>query len=387
VRATVHIRLFHAVRRPVISDGRSMTNVPITDRRRVPNGASSRPDDLPLVRVQGPADLAQAIPYLLGFHPARSLVLVGLAGKRVVVTARADLGDLTDDTLLPRTITAMARGGAGAFVGVVFDDDVPSEPVGGVGGQLPWRELATEVRSCAVDAGAEVDEIVLVSRGRMWSYDCDDSRCCPPSGRVLDGTSPVAAAAAYAGLVALPDRESLAELLRPTFDLRRSGELLGRLQAAEKDAVRALLTGEQSRLDRADVRALFAAARAFDARGADPALTPEQVVRFSVALRRLTVRDSVWLGVDDERIDGRRLWQRLATSVPAPFGAAPLFLFGWATYRAGDGALAGTAAELALDSDPDYSAADLILSALTNAIDPRRLPRLRPRRQRSAKGG
>lgn len=355
-----------------------MTKVPITDGR----AGSSSAGEVPLVRVQGPADLVQAIPYLLGFHPSRSFVLVGLAAKRVVVTARADLDDFVEATLLPHTVAAMVRGGTEAFVGVIFDDDVRPDPTAE---QLPWRHLAAELHGVAAEAGADVDDVVLVTRGRMWSYDCCDPRCCPPEGRALEGTPAVAAAAAYAGMVALPDRASLAELLRPSCDAAGLTELLGRLEAAEHAAVQAIAAGEQGRLDRADIRALFAAARAFDVPGTDPALSPEQLVRFGVALRRPAVRDALWLGIDDGRVDGRRLWQRLATSVPAPFSAPPLFLFAWATYRAGDGALAGTAAELALAGDPDYSAADLILAALSNAIDPRRLPRLRSQRQRSAR--
>jgi hypothetical protein len=81
------------------------------------------------------------------------------------------------------------------------------------------------------------------------------------------------------------------------------------------------------------------------------------------------------MALDAELIDGRVLWQRLATSLPAPYDAAPLFLFGWASYRDGNGALARIAADRALDSDPYYSAADLILAALSQALDPRRLPR------------
>jgi hypothetical protein len=92
------------------------------------------------------------------------------------------------------------------------------------------------------------------------------------------------------------------------------------------------------------------------------------------------MRDAIWLGIDGHRIDGRPLWRQLARRLPEPYDAAPLFLFGWASWRAGDGALAGIAAERAVDSDPSYTAADLLLAALTRAADPRRMPRLRSRR-------
>ncbi|MGH8861267.1 MAG: DUF4192 family protein, partial [Jatrophihabitantaceae bacterium] len=90
--------------------------------------------DLPIVRVSGPADLVQTIPYLLGFHPARSLVLVGLADRRVVVTARMDLDELADGRLLPTTVAGLYRGGAERLVAVVYDDQASA----GRGADLPW---------------------------------------------------------------------------------------------------------------------------------------------------------------------------------------------------------------------------------------------------------
>jgi len=43
------------------------------------------------LRLRGPADLIAAVPYLLGFQPSDSLVLVGLDRGRLVVTAHAAL--------------------------------------------------------------------------------------------------------------------------------------------------------------------------------------------------------------------------------------------------------------------------------------------------------
>lgn len=102
-------------------------------------------------------------------------------------------------------------------------------------------------------------------------------------------------------------------------------------------------------------------------------------MRFAVALQRYAVRDSLWTAVDDGRLDARGLWRQLARRLPAPYDAPALFLFGWRTYRDGDGALAGMAAHRAIDSDPGYSAADLLLAALARGVDPRKLPRLRAR--------
>jgi hypothetical protein len=335
------------------------------------------PPEPPLLRVSGPGELAQAIPYLLGFHPSESLVVVGLRRGRVVVTARIDLVDVAgpgeDGTaVLAETLAAMSDSDVQRVVAVVFADAV--EALGAGTGSLPWLEVADRLHLVAALIGVDVDEVALVSDNRIWSYECDEPSCCPPEGRILQADSTVAATAAYAGLVALPDRASLAALLTRRIDPLLLPARYEQLRAAERAQGPA-----DARGNRSDVRALFAAARHFDDPECREALADPDLIRFAVALRRYPVRDSVWLGVDEQRIDGRALWRRLATALPAPYDAAPLFLFAWASYRAGDGAMARIAAERALESDPDYGAADLVLGALARALNPHRLPRLRPR--------
>ncbi len=333
---------------------------------------SGRRDAPPLLRVTGPADLAQAIPYLLGFHPSRSLVVVGLRAKRVAVTARIDLRDLLDTPVLRETLASFACSGAEKIVAVVFDDEVERSVDCG---ELAWSELADEVHLTAGGQGLDVDEVALVSRGRLWSYDCADPRCCPPEGRPLGSdSSQIAATAAYAGLVALPDRSDLVAQLDRRVDPVELDGVLEQLRARDRAAADVAGRRKEER-DRADARAVVDAARAFDEPGQEAILTDSERLDFAVALRRIPVRDAVWMALDSGQIDGRALWQRLATSLPAPFDAPPLFLFGWASYRDGNGALARIAADRALDSDPYYSAADLILAALSQALDPRLLPR------------
>ena len=79
---------------------------------------------------------------------------------------------------------------------------------------------------------------------RYWSYLCDAPDCCPPDGTPYDpSVSQVAAAAVYAGQVALPDRAALAAQVAPVdgastrVALRRAGDraerrLLELLEAA-----------------------------------------------------------------------------------------------------------------------------------------------------------
>ncbi|TAM84907.1 MAG: DUF4192 domain-containing protein, partial [Jatrophihabitans sp.] len=316
-------------------------------------------DPTPALRISGPADLLQAIPYLLGFHPARSLVLVGLADARLVVTARMDVDDLADEATLRHTMASMLRGGARTLVVAVFDDDPPASGTGPA-----WQGLPADLRSRCAEAGvavgvaADVADVLLVARGRWWSLRCADPGCCPPEGHELPEAPPVVAAATYAGLVALPDRDSLGALLDPVADTDREA-MVPHLAAAEREAGEARTPVLRRRWELRQRRALLTAAAAADSRTVD--LDVAVVAGFGVALRSIPVRDAMWAAADGGRIDGRPLWRELARRLPSPYDAAPLFLFGWGSWRHGHGALANIACDRSLASDPAYSAADLLL--------------------------
>ncbi|MDQ1738988.1 MAG: hypothetical protein QOE53_640, partial [Pseudonocardiales bacterium] len=106
------------------------------------------------------------------------------------------------------------------------------------------------------------------------------------------------------------------------------------------------------------------------------ALTAGQLARHAVALTDPKVRDALWLALDDGFLPISQLMGELHARVPAPYDAAPLFLFGWAQWRAGNATLATMAAERVLESQPGYSAAQLLLTAAQRGVDPRAVPTL-----------
>jgi hypothetical protein len=329
--------------------------------------ATGRTQDRPTLHVSGPADLVQAVPYLLGFHPNDSLVLVGLNETAVVVTARLDLPDVAEPGLLAHVVTAIARGGASTLVAAVYDGE-PAEP--GPRG-LPWPGIAVDLESECDRAGCELADVLRVSGGRWWSCGCAADRC-PPGGNPLpDAPSRFVVEATYAGMVALPDRAAMVALLAPlpATERARLVPLLEREQAA-------ITAARSPEPDRTARRELGALARTADRAGAAPALPAERLARLGTGLGRIPVRDALWLAIERRRLDGRPLWQELARRLPGPQDAAALFLYGWASWRAGNGALAGVAVERALDSAPDYGAARLLQSVLAGGVDPRRFPRL-----------
>jgi hypothetical protein len=227
-------------------------------------------------------------------------------------------------------------------------------------------------------------DALLVSGGRWWSYCCTDDRCCCSQGQLLEEawTSAAVAAATFAGLVALPNRAALAAQLDPD-PLGERQALQPLLATEEATAFNATLTDDGRRRQRSLVRTLFARAREADV--GELNLAGAEVARLAVALSDPKIRDSVWVAVDDGRLDGRELWRLLARRSPPPYDAVPLFLVGWGAWREGNGALAAIAAQRAVESDPGCTPADLLLAAVSEAIDPRRLPRIRPGRFRASR--
>jgi Domain of unknown function (DUF4192) len=319
------------------------------------------PTESPTLRVRGPADLLGAVPYLLGFHPEESLVVIGLDDTTVTVTARINLPDIHVLNVLPTLFAAVNRSGATRAVLVVFTDS----PVD--------RATASSKLSEHVErAGLGLVDSLLVSHGRWWSLACEDSGCCPAEGSPMPAApTELHAAATYAGLTALPSRDALAAMFGPLSDRT---DLAAELVVQQDIEVNAALVSTHDTFVRAATRALFAAHRA--AQGGEMP-TDRDVARYGIALQSFAVRDAVWMALDDDRLEGIELWVNLARRLPAPYSAAPLFLAGWRAWRDGNGALAGIAAERALASDPGYSAADLLLAALARGIDPRTLPKLR----------
>jgi hypothetical protein len=145
------------------------------------------------------------------------------------------------------------------------------------------------------------------------------------------------------------------------------------LEQAEQRANSAALADELPRLRSAQTAQVLQVGSSSEVIGA---LTDEQVARFAVALTDLAVRDAVWLAIDEGSVDASALMGELHSRLPAPYDAAPLFLFGWAQWRAGNGTLAMMAAERALQSDAGYSAALLLLTAVQRGLDPRSTPTL-----------
>jgi hypothetical protein len=313
-------------------------------------------DHLPTgVTLRTPTDVLAAVPYLLGFHPSDSVVVIGLRRTRVVFNVRADLP-------VPGTDASVL---AGQLADVLTVQGAERALVVGYGDAGRVTRAVLAVGEALQDRGVAVCELLRVADGRYWSYLCASPECCPAEGTPYDtaGTE-IAAAATFAGRVVLPDRSTLERVLDPPVDLAT-------LEAATDEAA-AVLAGEVRKGGRRRVarRALGAALRAYRA---GDRLDGGALARLVVLVAELDVRDLAWQRIltDGDDLDPHvDLWRDATRHARPDLAAAPATLLAVAAWRAGDGALAWVALDRAFAIDPAYSLARLLAEALTHALPP-----------------
>ncbi|WP_433463107.1 DUF4192 domain-containing protein [Spirillospora sp. CA-128828] len=295
-------------------------------------------------------DAIAAVPYLLGFHPARSLVVIGFEGRsRGTCAIRLDLpADAADRVAALLAGNGFARS---LLLGYGPPDEV--------------AEAAAPMRAALAAAGVPAVEAIRVGDGRWWSLTCDDD-CCPPEGVPYDiSGSVVAAQATFAGHVALADRS---ELVRSVQPLDGPGQATMH-QATERARKRYLSrTRAAHEEDLAFVLALLAHART----GIRP--TDDEAAWLGLLLTDLRIRDETWIRIDEDAPAADiAFWRDIVRRVEEPCVPAPASLLAFAAYSAGDGGLANVALERALAADPAYSMAVILREVIEAGIPPRKL--------------
>jgi Domain of unknown function (DUF4192) len=317
------------------------------------------PPDPPL-RLRDSVDLLAAVPFLLGYHPADSIVVVGLHDQMQRMTVRYDLpppGADVADHLGARAgdpVVVLRRSGVSAVLLIGY-----GEP-GNVAESMRWLHRAYRL------GGLDVIEALQTYAGRYRSVLCADTDCCPVEGRSFEPRDTrVAAECTVAGWVALPDREAYEAQLRPIGGTARHAMRAAATLADER--LYALLThppreGTVERLVLTEGRtAVIGAEERYLGGGR---LDDEEVAWLAILLRAIAVRDVAWSRISGgrERLQVlRALWLDVVRRCQPELSVPPLCLFAFATWRCGDGALARLALETAIDLDPRYTLATEVL--------------------------
>ncbi|MFJ6694507.1 DUF4192 domain-containing protein [Streptomyces sp. NPDC091272] len=353
------------------------------------------------VTLRGPAQLADCLPYLLGFHPTDSVVLVALHGRNGRFGGRLRVGIPQSPREWAPVATHLAeclmanseRRGARPDGVLVF---LCQDPAAGQTGRQVMERLRTFAQRLRTACGAldvPVLEALCLSGGRFWSYCCPDGRCCPPEGTglALPGTSVMAAAAAYAGIQVRGSLREMEERLSPgAQDAATRRARVRALDSASNAVVPRILsdTGraqvEKEALDLARVlirrlaqappaKGSWAEADSFD----DDLVSDEEAAVLIVGIQDRDTRDHAaeWME-GPEAVHALRLWRVLArrcVGAYVTYAAPPLSLAGWVAWSTGDEPGARVALGLALQADEHYTFAQLLHQACNEGLDPEQL--------------
>ncbi|PZU01707.1 MAG: hypothetical protein DI630_11180 [Gordonia sp. (in: high G+C Gram-positive bacteria)] len=138
--------------------------------------------------------------------------------------------------------------------------------------------------------------------------------------------------------------------------------------APQRIALPTLVDGLRRLQERLDLE------RALDVLEDGRELTCADLRFFDKALREFYVRDSLLaLAVTDRWMDAERAWTQAARRLRGRGQASAATLLGFIYYVHGNGAMAGTAFDVALRACPDYSMAVLYSDALVRGIPPNRI--------------
>ncbi|MGW5672038.1 DUF4192 domain-containing protein [Micromonospora sp. NPDC003776] len=305
--------------------------------------------------VRSSADLAAAVPYLLGFHPSDgSIVVIASRQRRIVFAAR---GDLPTHAHLLREFTAH-------MVPVVQRQQPITDLVlVGYGTPEHLDPALRVVGDAFTTAGLTVREMLRVTGTRIFSLTCDDPTCCPADGTPFDPTaSLVAVQATVAGLVARPDRAAVARRFTPEGSGRDS------IRDATDTAatrMRALTITGSTAVFEAGVLAVRDALRQHD----NARLTDDEVAWLTLLLTDRAVRD-VAIDLTQPHEQHITFWAEVTRRAHPPLAAAPATVLALTAWRCGDGVLALMATEHALQIDPVYQLAHLVLHALQAGLPP-----------------
>ncbi len=345
---------------------------------------------IPVIRLGDTGEVAAALPHLLGFRPAESLVLVSLRGprgSRVGLTVRADLPRAGAAAALARTLAGkvVTDEPQAVLLAVVSEAaDVGAPPVTAdvpgswpqVWPELPHRDVVHEV-VLALDAhDVPVREALLVRGGRWWDYDCPYACCEPGAGTpVPGGVSPLAAAAVAAGAVLADDRAALSARIAPPEGPAAAVMAEACLQAGREHAARLRTSGPAAVV--AAAADLVAAAAAACRPGPAPVgarLTDARLAELLWALTLPDVRDrALGLALGDDAAAAEALWTECTRRAPAPLDGPPATLLAVSAWLRGDGATANVALERALAADPDARLPRLLAEGLDACLPPAQL--------------
>jgi hypothetical protein len=309
------------------------------------------------IRLSSPLDLITSMPYMLGFHPKRSIVLVNLHENHLGLAQRIDIPP-----------PEHAQEAATAMVGPMLKDRPTSVVLLGYEDVEDEAAPLLDALKTAIDWHDDIHlaDVLVVRNGRWYSRKCKNPTCCPTEGTPLVDSVAVSSEFVALGHNPMSSREDVAARLEPKFGAVSLPAIMQPDTAASLAAwAKVLTTGELSRQETEDAAL---ALLNIDFRDAMVTQTCPGVLSWDDLSEEVkaafeTMPKIVPEGAIDRLID---LCSALADDSAAP---ALTILANYAWFI-GDGGLTRMALERALRCDPKYRLARLLERMVDLAIRP-----------------
>lgn len=302
------------------------------------------------ITLTSPEAAVAAAPYLIGFTPADSLVIMLIDEDGLRMTMRIDLPDCPEPHWLINVVDALGDPPPGKVMLIVYADTVP----------LPFATGIADWTVSVIEPLTEVLDCQLVHDGRFRSlYGRFDDTEGSDLGSVAN--HPVVAACVAAGMARLESRDHVVALLDPVADevTEQVATVLGRARTEPYERWR----------DRTELTAL-ALLRANDS------LNPEDVALLGRACCDVFVRDPLIAlltgdAVDRDVLEHARVRLLYAvTHLPDGFAGGVAATIALVSWMLGDWATAYAGADRAKSADPNNTLAPLVLEALLHRLPP-----------------
>ncbi len=308
-----------------------------------------------MTTLLSPEDLLSAVPFLLGFHPEDSLVLVGLNEEAVSLAMRVDYPLEVDLDEVERLADHLARNNCESGLLLAY---TPALVEGG-------EELLETIKGACDLRNVHIRELIIVHNG-MWRSLISGSDPAPlpelsesriAAEQVVDGRP-----MPFENIEAV--KSSIAPLETPAALLAAIAEIpeidyAEDPNSAQREGARALL------------KLMKSSPNSFEN-------DLHLVALILVRLRDLQVRDfAMGLLEDEGALRQATIWRALFRIAPTGYRAPVGCLFAQASYEAGDGALAHRTLDLVMEDDSTYSLAHLLRRAFAAGWPPSHFQRMR----------
>lgn len=315
-----------------------------------------------MTTLTSPHDLLVAIPFLVGFNPNDSIILISLKSDEIGLALRMDFPESLSGDQLEELTRHLIRNDADSAIAVFYlPEKIESS-----------HPIIKQINDCLLNSSLALRESLVVKDGRWRSVLCRDEICCPPEGNLLpDISSSRVAAEQIASGKPFPykDLKALEDSIAGNSENLELLELISQIPDInyENSPVNLQRAGAESVID-------FISDFSADGVCRDQKLIAMVLVR----LRDLQVRDFALGSVSHETLDIYfNAWRWLLRIAPQGYVAPVANLFAAVAYEKGDGALAHRALDRAENDEPGYAMTCLLRQVFNAGWEPAAFAALR----------